>query len=203
MEKEKNSSHPRNLLLGICRYETTDPRQRPSEVRNRLGFTLIELLVVVLIIGILAAVAVPQYQKAVDKSRYSNLMAITNALAQANEVYYLANGQYATDFDELSVDIPAMSISGRTAIFDWGICKLGFQQEVGCWNTTHLQNLYTVYYIHSTRSGWEDHAFCASLTNEVGSRFDKVCSSRGTFKKTTTCSADGGPEKPCRIYTIR
>ncbi len=73
---------------------------------NNGGFTLIELLVVVLIIGILAAVAVPQYQKAVYKSRTAEAVTMVKALANAEEVYYLANGDYTNDISELDVDIP-------------------------------------------------------------------------------------------------
>ena len=71
-----------------------------------VGFTLIELLVVVLIIGILAAVAVPQYQLAVDKSKFASNMPLLDATETAQEVYYLANGQYATEFEQLDMQIP-------------------------------------------------------------------------------------------------
>ena len=69
------------------------------------GFTLIELLVVVLIIGILAAIAVPQYEFAVEKSRAAEPLAVLKSIREAQELYFMSNGQYATDLSEL--DIPA------------------------------------------------------------------------------------------------
>lgn len=73
------------------------------------GFTLIELLVAVLIIGILAAVALPQYQKAVAKTRVTEAIVVMKALSDAEEIYYLSNGTYTYTLEELDVDVPTTS----------------------------------------------------------------------------------------------
>jgi len=81
----------------------------------KAGFTLVELLVVVLIIGILAAVALPQYQKAVEKSRAAQVLPLVRSLGNAARVYYMENGTDPSSLNDL--DVSLSSFSGNTQWF--------------------------------------------------------------------------------------
>ncbi len=77
------------------------------KVLNNKGFTLLEILVVVLIIGILAAIALPRYEIAVEKSRASEAFTLLKAIKQAEDVFFLSNpeGSFPT-LESLDVNIP-------------------------------------------------------------------------------------------------
>lgn len=82
------------------------------------GFTLIELLVVVLIIGILSAVALPQYQRAVNRSRMVQIQTYINHVAKLMQVHFLAEGNY----DNYTNAYPELY---ETANYQW-IFKKGY-----------------------------------------------------------------------------
>ena len=77
-------------------------------MKKNAGFTLIELLVVVLIIGILSSIALPQYQRAVNKARGTEALVAGKALSDAQNIYFLANTQYTSDETNLDVQYPTL-----------------------------------------------------------------------------------------------
>ena len=92
-----------------------------SEGNGVRGFTLIELLVVVLIIGILAAVVVPQYQKAVWKSRMTHLISLQKSIALAQKAYYLAHGTYPTQFSQLDISADNLTAANESTLNAQGL----------------------------------------------------------------------------------
>jgi prepilin-type N-terminal cleavage/methylation domain-containing protein len=79
----------------------------------RRAFTLVELIVVVIILGILAAVGIPQYRKAMERARGAEAYAALGHIQEAEKVYYATNENYLssanplkmTDLEEQKLDM--------------------------------------------------------------------------------------------------
>jgi len=180
----------------IRRSRITNFRDDRSLCYN--GFTLIELLVVVLIIGILAAVALPQYKVAVEKARATEAITILKTVKEAEERYYLANGGYSTSFDELDIVVPGTVANARCINLtgnNWKICV----QSTGLY--TYAQNKLntnTLVFLHEHINDPQVNSrVCHAKQNDNVA--NQVCKSLGGKNpyNTTNCTIGA-----CTVYTL-
>ena len=151
------------------------------------GFTLIELLVVVLIIGILSSVALPQYTKAVEKSRATQAMTLVKSVADAQKIYYLANGKYTDKFEDLDIGMPGNPAGNIMETKD-------FQIKLDEMTTKpHIEALYKRY---AEQSSWyivfhleEDKNRLVCAAAAASTHGNSLCKSIST--RTVPCAASG------------
>jgi len=196
MEKETviyNKSHSKLDLESLLVRNDKMLNQVQHDNSKAIGFTLVELLVVVLIIGILAAVAVPQYEKAVEKGRSAQAITLIKALAQAEEVYFMEHGTYTTQFNELDlgIDINASAYSTR----DWQFSLKNVTKSVPriyAERTAYMNDAPGEHFV-----GYDllnKQMYCAAdKTNTKGTRFCKNYAS-------TSSPCNHSPGDPCFYF---
>ena len=115
-------------------------------MKNKRGFTLIELIIVTIILGIMAAVAIPRYMNTVDISEAAAEQAVIDALREAVEKYsteqFMLHGRY--DYPTNPFELVDVDGYCGTCMVDGKVAKID-----GSWRYTHNNDLGTI--VHQRR----------------------------------------------------
>ena len=99
--------------------------------RINRGFTLLELLIVVVIIGILASVGVPRYNKVVKKAKVAEADAVLGAMRGSEMRYYAENGVYTVTETSLDIDVPGYGGYAASKYFTFTAASTGTVTATG------------------------------------------------------------------------
>lgn len=135
-------------------------------MKNNKGFTLIELLVVVLIIGILAAIALPQYFKAVRKARASEALIVIKNMRDAADRYILAHGNF-TNMTTLTLDIDVPTSQNYTYSIANGVITAAPTATNGGVTLTYTPTGIQYPNVPSCNNGTNNAGICESLGTSV------------------------------------
>ena len=136
----------------------------------KLGFTLLELLVVVLIIGILAAIALPQYKMATLKAKYARAKQTASDIKKAYEFYYTIHNEFPTKFSELGFankfdDSSSITTSGGYT------CRFDNKYHAISCDITKLSYVINFYTYFTTKITTQ----CQAKTTDTSDIYNKLC----------------------------
>lgn len=161
--------------------------------KNKKGFSLIELLVVVLIIGILAAVAVPKYQVMTKASKIKALYPQMRSLVEARTRYYQANRVFTTDMSALDVQIPYNRKEGNNTYYtDWGWVRLNSAAQCGdayegCvrYQVNNTNDVSIIFQLGHRKTSWSIMNQGTCYAGKSNSQANKICKQLGAKYQTS------------------